>query len=186
MRTALLAFALTTSVFGSAAGAQQADQAMPASPRPMRGGQMGGMGGMGGMAGLMRADTNHDGIITREEAVASSDLMFDRLDANHDGMVTPDEMRATRDAMRPAGAPPAGDMGATAPPPPAGAPMGRTLSRQQWHDRALGQFDRLDANHDGKVDQTEIATYQQAMRERRQERRGDTPPPPPAPPMGQQ
>lgn len=183
MRTALLALALTASglVAGAAAAAaQQADQATPMPPMPMRGGG-GGMGGMGGIAALMRADANHDGIITREEAVASSDTMFDRLDANHDNMVSPDEMRAGRDAMRPAGAPPAGDMVATPPPPaPGGAMTGRMLTRQQWHDRALVQFDRLDANHDGKIDRTEIANAQEAMRERRQERRGGDMAAPPA------
>lgn len=196
--SSLLSLALAASAFAAApVSAQQTDQMAP-PPGAMRDGGMGhgggpgrGMGGGGMVAALMRADTNGDGIITREEAIASSDAMFDRLDANHDGVLTPDEMQAARGAMRRGGTPPSGDMGATpAPPPPAGAaPMGMT--RQQWHDRALRQFDRLDGNHDGKVDRTEIANYQSLMRERRMERRnnqsgGDMPPPPPPAPSGQQ
>ena len=51
-----------------------------------------------------RLDTNHDGVITREEATAASQASalrsFDKLDTNHDGMITQDEMRASAEARR--------------------------------------------------------------------------------------
>ena len=51
-----------------------------------------------------RLDTNHDGVITKEEATAASDARiaktFDALDTNHDGMITQDEMRASAEARR--------------------------------------------------------------------------------------
>jgi len=52
---------------------------------PMRGGGM-----MGGGMGMM--DTNHDGVISKDEWMAQ----FDKLDANHDGKITADEMQAAR------------------------------------------------------------------------------------------
>jgi Ca2+-binding EF-hand superfamily protein len=38
------------------------------------------------------ADQNHDGKVTRAEAVQAAKERFDRLDANHDGVVTRDEL----------------------------------------------------------------------------------------------
>lgn len=37
---------------------------------------------------MMDIDANHDGWITRAEAAAAADRMFDRLDTNHDGRLT--------------------------------------------------------------------------------------------------
>jgi Ca2+-binding EF-hand superfamily protein len=65
---------------------------------------MGGMGGpgRGGMGAMMMhmADTNHDGVITRDEFMAAVSKHFDEMDANHDGTVTPEERRAAHQAMR--------------------------------------------------------------------------------------
>ena len=36
-------------------------------------------------------DANHDGVLTRAEALAAADARFKRLDANHDGKLTKDE-----------------------------------------------------------------------------------------------
>jgi hypothetical protein len=47
--------------------------------------------------------------------------------------------------------------------------------------RAQRSFDRMDANHDGRVDQTELATYREMRRERRAEKADGAPPPPPPP-----
>jgi hypothetical protein len=41
-----------------------------------------------GMGMDMDFDTNHDGWLSRAEASAAADAMFDRLDANHDGRLT--------------------------------------------------------------------------------------------------
>lgn len=62
-----------------------------ARPAPGRG------GGLGAMA-LMRADTNGDGRISREEHRAQSDQRFDRMDANRDGFVDQAELQSQRGA----------------------------------------------------------------------------------------
>jgi Ca2+-binding EF-hand superfamily protein len=69
----------------------------------MRGHGMGrggmGRGGMGAM--MMRmADTNHDGVVTRDEFMTAFMQHFDRMDTNHDGTVSPEERRAAHEAMR--------------------------------------------------------------------------------------
>jgi len=52
--------------------------------------------------GIMSADTNHDGKISRDEALAAAakrtNAWFDKLDANKDGFVTQDEMNQARSA----------------------------------------------------------------------------------------
>lgn len=44
-----------------------------------------------------KADANHDGIVTKEEFLASEGQYFDSVDANHDGKLTQDEIKAQRD-----------------------------------------------------------------------------------------
>ena len=83
-----------------------------------RGGGRGhhGRGGPGMM--LRMADTNRDGVVTREEATAAAQRMFYRFDTNRDGRIDQAEMQAARQGMHdPAGARPAA--ADTAPPPPA-------------------------------------------------------------------
>ena len=56
-----------------------------------------GHDGQGAMAArLKQADTNGDGMISREEAKALPRIAghFDEIDANHDGQITADELRA--------------------------------------------------------------------------------------------
>ena len=81
--------------------------AMPAvaqdEPTPPRGGGLG--------MGMMRADTNGDGIVSRDEALAQAGQRFDRMDMNHDGKLTRDEMERIGRVM---GRMRGGDM----PPPP--------------------------------------------------------------------
>ena len=64
-----------------------------------------GPGGQGGpmMERLKQADTNADGMISREEAKASLPRIsahFDEIDANKDGQVTSDELRAFLEKQR--------------------------------------------------------------------------------------
>ncbi len=47
-----------------------------------------------------KADTNHDGTITRAEFDAAAKARFDTADTNHDGKLTPEERRAAWKAMR--------------------------------------------------------------------------------------
>ncbi|WP_404338822.1 EF-hand domain-containing protein [Sphingomonas sp. MMS12-HWE2-04] len=97
---------------------------------------------------MARADTNGDGIVTREEALAEAAQRFARMDANRDGKISKDE--------RPE---PTGSQG--------GRFGGRMLERMDTNGdgvitldeqraQASQRFDRLDANHDGKLDKAEI------------------------------
>ena len=95
MKIALACFALATF-----AGPALAQDAPPPGPRG------------GGM--MMRADTNGDGVVTRDEALAQAGQRFDRMDSNHDGRLTGDEMEQVGRRM---GAMRGGDMPPPPPPP---------------------------------------------------------------------
>ena len=172
MRKTILTLALAASGLAAAAAAAQTDPAPP--PPGPRGGAM------------MRADADHDGVVTRAEAIAEADQRFAMMDTDRDGKLTSAERSAARDRMRAAmmarrgeDAPPPGADGAR-PMGGMGAGWGRrddpdgdgTVSRADYEASALRRFDRMDANHDGRVDQAEIAA-------RAGMRRGDAPPPPP-------
>jgi Ca2+-binding EF-hand superfamily protein len=81
---------LTALGLGSAALLTFADQ--PQGPL----GPQGGQGRHHGMERLRAADTNGDGMISREEAAALPKIAqnFDAIDANHDGQITREELRA--------------------------------------------------------------------------------------------
>lgn len=49
---------------------------------------------------LQQHDTNKDGKISKEEAMAAGTAMFTAADADKDGVLTPGEMRKHREAMR--------------------------------------------------------------------------------------
>lgn len=160
MRKTLFALALASITFAGAAFAGQ----IPPPPPPSGPGMH--------MGGMMRMDANGDGVITRDEAIAQADAQFDRMDANHDGTVTPEERSAAFEAMRAARGGESGE----------GRGMGNrmggagdaSMTRDQFRARALARFDRMDANHDGKIDQAEM----DAMRQMRMEHRGEGAPPP--------
>jgi Ca2+-binding EF-hand superfamily protein len=63
-----------------------------------------GTTGKDGPHGIMRADTNGDGKVSKEEAAALHDKMqgdwFDKTDTNKDGFLTEDEIQKGRDARR--------------------------------------------------------------------------------------
>ena len=88
MKTPL--FGLMLTMFAAPAFAQDAP------PPPPGGAPMRGAGG--GM--MMRADTNGDGNISREEYLTQAGQRFDRLDANHDGKLTRDELEQVGGRMR--------------------------------------------------------------------------------------
>jgi len=49
-----------------------------------------------------RADSNHDGVLTRDEMIADAGRFFATLDKDHDGRLTPDErlqLRALLDKL---------------------------------------------------------------------------------------
>ena len=53
-----------------------------------------------GDAMMMKADTNHDGMISAAEHAAYAQQMFNDADSNHDGMISKDEMEAAHKKMR--------------------------------------------------------------------------------------
>ncbi|WP_287980612.1 hypothetical protein [Sphingomonas sp.] len=174
MRIPFITLAIAAS--GFAATFASAQTAMPpASPPPPPGGAM------------MRADANHDGVVTRDEALAEAGARFDAMDANHDGSLSAAERQAFRASMRAHwrgqmtgnAAPPPAPPAPPAPPQPAagGNDDGPAVARADYVARAGMRFDRMDANHDGKLDATEMA--QARPFGRRGMRGGDAPPPPP-------
>jgi Ca2+-binding EF-hand superfamily protein len=101
---------------------------------------------------LARADANGDGIVTREEMLADVDARFAKLDANHDGKITPEERQIFAEGTR------------------GGRMMGRTdangdgtITLEEQHAQANKRFDRIDTNHDGKIDQAERDAAMQRM-----------------------
>ncbi|MGI4733051.1 MAG: hypothetical protein ACRYFW_15090 [Janthinobacterium lividum] len=167
--------------------------AQPGGPPPAAGAPMRGGGRMGGGAAMLRmADANGDGVVTRAEYLAAVDARFDRMDANHDGVLSPDEMPmrggwrggmgGDRDRQRgdvPPPPPPAGsspDATGTPPAPPA-VQSRPPETRDQYRAGAMRRFDRLDANHDGRIDPAEMAAWTPPGGMRRGSA-GDAPPPP--------
>jgi len=122
-----------------------------------------------------RMDVNKDGKLDRADREAMhakmAAEMFDRADANHDNMISRDEWTAGAAKlaeMRGHGGP--GGM--------KGRPMMRhmammadadgdkAISRDEFTKRALGHFDKADANHDGRITAAEREQAHTAMRER--------------------
>jgi len=98
-------------------------------------------------------DTNHDGFIDKSEASQKMAARFDTIDADHDGKISPDEMKG---AWK-------GHMGGhrhhhfgadrlAA----LDADHDGKLSLDEMTARAKSRFDRLDVNHDGFVDSSEM------------------------------
>ena len=84
----------------------------------------GGHGGMGGIMMLKMADTNKDGVVSKDEFLAAHVKHFDMMDANHDGQLTQAERKAARQKMHAMGGMRHGgqhgdyQMGDMPPPPP--------------------------------------------------------------------
>ena len=169
MRTALLAMAIVGGALS--AGAQAQAPSMPPQPG----------------YGAMRPDGNADRVVTREAYLTDAARRFARMDADHDGHLTQGERTAFREAMRDRQI---ADGAAPPPPPPPhddrggrgrggwGQGAGRDVTQQDYMARAAERFDRMDTNHDGRLDASEMA----ALRGMRgHDPRGDGAPPPPPP-----
>lgn len=108
------------------------------------------------LALLQAADTNGDGDITRAEAQAARDALFNRLDADDDGYLSEGE-RAI--ANRQGGQTRRGLQGADS------NNDGR-ISRAELMNQPYRGFDRLDRNDDGVVSAEELEAARSLMRAR--------------------
>lgn len=108
-------------------------------------------------AALDKADTNHDGYVTRDEFAASRAAQFQRLDRNHDGVVTLSEFPRLARSDRPkaralkamiAHADRDGD--------------GR-VTRAEFVDGPAPLFGRADHDHDGRLSREEVAAVREQL-----------------------
>jgi Ca2+-binding EF-hand superfamily protein len=89
-----------------------------------------------------RIDTNHDGVISPDEAKAARARMFDRIDTDHNGVITAAEIEAAKDS-----------------------------AEKRWAKRLASltklraampapseRFAELDQNHDGKISRDEFVS----------------------------
>ena len=136
-------------------------QSSPA-PAPMRDGQM--RRGRMHRGPMLPGDANRDGVVTRAEAIAQADARFAKMDTDGDGILTAAEREAARDTMRDRRDARMAARGRTAPDRDPGAREGRRgpgmdqdgiVTRAGFQDRAAQRFDRMDANHDGRLDASE-------------------------------
>lgn len=105
------------------------------------------------MERLRAADTNQDGLISRDEAAALPRLAehFDAIDANHDGQLSPEELRAAHHRGRGAKAFQRADANGDG-----------VVSREEFLAQAAARFDKMDINHDGALAQEEIRAARHA------------------------
>lgn len=108
----------------------------------------------GGPRGPMNADSNKDGVVTLDEAVAAAKARFAAADANKDGKLTAEEMKSARPHGRHGGK--------------GGPGMGKMfdhfdtnkdgkLTRDELRAKSDEHFTKLDANKDGVVTREEAA-----------------------------
>jgi hypothetical protein len=109
---------------------------------------------------MATSDSDGDGVVTRDEAAADADRRFAAMDTNHDGKLTRDERRAWREQRR-APMPRDGGDGAR------GGRRDHDQTQAEFRDRALKRFDRIDTNHDGRIDANEREAMMMLMRSRR-------------------
>lgn len=133
---------------------------------------------------MTMADVNNDGVVTRDEMIASVTARFAKLDTNKDGKITAEERQAARaamgrgmgkrmrgpdDAKRMGG--PDGDRGRGGPDGAPGMKRGPdangdgVLTLDEQRAQALKRFDFVDRNGDGKVDQAERELVHGMLRE---------------------
>jgi Ca2+-binding EF-hand superfamily protein len=98
--------------------------------------------GFMGEAVFDRLDTNHDGVISPEEAQAARGRMFDKIDADHDGAITAAEIEAAKNGAEKRRARRLATL------------AGLRAEMPSPSERAA----ELDQNHDGKVTREEFLT----------------------------
>ena len=115
-------------------------------------------------ARLAEADTDGDGLLSKEEFIATGARAeaFDRLDANSDGMLDTDELGAPR--QRPRGRRSAADRFAAID--TDGDGLISSAEFAALPSAPPVSFEELDANADGYLDEEEKAAIRQRARER--------------------
>ena len=83
--------------------------------------------------------------MTRQDAQAMADAMFQRFDLNHDGTVTRQEVDQARSAMGNGGGKRVDKMVERI------FGDSQSITMQQFEAQAMAKFDREDVNHDGVV-----------------------------------
>jgi Ca2+-binding EF-hand superfamily protein len=116
----------------------------------------------GFMERLKAADTNADGMLSRDEAASLPHISknFDAIDANHDGFITFEELRAYGQAHRGKHRGHAGH-GMKA----LDKDGDGRISREEaaGSPRLAAHFDQVDANHDGFLTRDELKAARRAM-----------------------
>lgn len=140
---------------GCPAGATPGSADCPAYGAGQHRGPGHGMRGAAMVERLKAADTNADGMISRDEAQLAMPRLyenFDAIDADKNGLVTLQEMQAARHAHR-AGGPMRGEGWKKW-----DADGNGTLSREEVANapRLSQQFDAIDANNDGALTLEEL------------------------------
>ena len=107
------------------------------------------------------ADTNGDGVITREEFHAARERLFGRLDRNGDGFIDKDDMSG-----RLAGRQKAQERLAALVTQLDKDGDGR-VSKSEFIDGSTPLFDRADTDHNGELSRDEVAAVKQKMGELR-------------------
>jgi hypothetical protein len=119
------------------------------------------------------ADANGDGAVTREEAQAARAAAFSRIDGDHDGFISEAERNAQSQMMAQRFAQKMKQWRG----PGAGAALegmdadhDGEISRAEFLARPMPGFDRLDGNHNGVVEASEMAAARSAWAARRLQR----------------
>jgi Ca2+-binding EF-hand superfamily protein len=179
-RSKITMLAFSTALVGgmaTSAFAQGAGSGMPSGGAGMGGGGRGGHG----MTMFELYDTNGDGKITKEEFESVREKRFETLDVNKDGKVTfeefvevlkprnPDRLKKVFARMDKNG--------------------DGALSKEEWEDAGLVEFERFDINKDGVITREEFAEVMAKNRAgkagRPPMRPGEQPPAGGGAPMGQ-
>lgn len=121
---------------------------------------------------MEEADTNHDGTISRAEFNTGVQARFARLDTNRDGSLSREEMQAGRPDRGPGGPGHEGHRGRGHRNPDAN--NDGVTTRQEFLAGPTAMFERLDANHDGRLTAEERPQRGEGRHERHSMRGADS------------